>query len=441
MDYFDTVITIVGYESTKEEFDAVADDILSQFEEYHKLYSIYHRFDGMENLCTVNELVDGVHRTVTVDKRIIDMLLYAKEMYTVTDGMVNVAMGSVLSLWHTYRELGQDNPAEATLPPLESLYAAAEHTDISKMIVDTENCTVTLTDPLMKLDVGAIAKGYATECVARSLEERGITGYILNIGGNIRGIGSKPDGTPWQIGVENPIGEDYLAYLQLNDESVVTSGSYQRYYYVDGKAYHHIIHPDTQMPAEGFLSVSVICKDSGFGDAMSTALFCLPKEDGLALVESISDLEAMWVTEDGAKTVSSGWNEFVKNKEDNTMLENILAHYKEALYILAEISASTLELVGILIIIIGSFRALVRLFKSVVKKHPFHVVVDLGKALSLALEFKMGAEIIKTVIIHNLEELAILGVVIVIRALLAFIIHWEIRAEEKEKKDIDKTET
>ena len=115
------------------------------------------------------------------------------------------------------------------------------------------------------------------------------------------------------------------------------------------------------------------------------------------------------------------------------MFESIIAYYKDALYVLAEISASTLELIGILIIIIGSCRALVRLVKSLVKKQPFRVVVDLGKALSLALEFKMGAEIIKTVIIHNLEELAILGVVIVIRALLAFIIHWEIHIEEKER--------
>lgn len=114
------------------------------------------------------------------------------------------------------------------------------------------------------------------------------------------------------------------------------------------------------------------------------------------------------------------------------MLENIIAQYKEMLYLVAEIAASTLELIGILIIIVGSVRALVRLIQCLLKKHPFHVVVDLGKALSLALEFKMGAEIIKTVIIHNLEELAILGVVIVIRALLAFIIHWEMRIEEKE---------
>ena len=114
------------------------------------------------------------------------------------------------------------------------------------------------------------------------------------------------------------------------------------------------------------------------------------------------------------------------------MLESIVNGYKSILYPLAEISASTLELIGVIIIIVGSARALVRLFGCLRKKQPFHVVVDLGKALSLALEFKMGAEIIKTVIIHNLEELAILGVVIIIRALLAFIIHWEVRTEMKE---------
>ena len=118
MDYFDTVVTIVGYEETEEEFNRVSDEILSQLGEYHRLYSIYHRFDGIENLCTVNELVDGRHRTVTVDRRIIDMLLYAKEMYEATDGLVNVAMGSVLSLWHNYREIGMDDPANASLPPM-----------------------------------------------------------------------------------------------------------------------------------------------------------------------------------------------------------------------------------------------------------------------------------------------------------------------------------
>ena len=118
----------------------------------------------------------------------------------------------------------------------------------------------------------------------------------------------------------------------------------------------------------------------------------------------------------------------------------IALFFKNLLFPIAEISASVLELIGIIIIIVGSCRALIRLIENTFKKKAFHIVVDLGKALSLALEFKMGAEIIKTVIIHNLEELAILGIVIVIRALLAFIIHWEITLEEKSKPKTDEKE-
>ena len=307
MDYFDTMISVTGYETDQATFDATADKIIDQFGEYHRLYSIYHRFDGLENLCTVNELVNGVHRTVSVDRRIIDLLLYAKKMYAQTDGVMNIAMGSVLSLWHDYRSVGMDDPAKAALPPMEKLKEAANHTDIEKMVIDETNNTVTLTDPQMKLDVGAIAKGYATEQVANALEAQGLTGYVLNVGGNVRTIGARPDGSPWSIGIENPDGGDYFAYLNLIGMSVVTSGSYQRFYYVDGKPYHHIIHPDTLMPAEGWLSVSVVCKDSGLADALSTALFCLPQAEGLALIEKIEGAEALWVTNDGQKTASPGW--------------------------------------------------------------------------------------------------------------------------------------
>ena len=313
MDYFDTVTTIVGYEESEAEFKAIADEMIEMLGEYHRLYTIYHRFDGLENLCTVNELKDGAHRTVKVDRRIIDLLLYAKEMYALTDARVNIAMGSVLSLWHSYRSVGMSDPAHASLPPIDKLQEAALHTDIEKMVIDEANSTVTLTDPQMKLDVGAIAKGYAAERIARAFEERGVTGYILNVGGNVRSIGTKPDGTKWTAGIEDPQGgEDYLAYLALDGQSVVTSGSYQRFYYVDGKRYHHIIDPDTLMPSEGFLSVSIVCQDSGLGDALSTALFCLSKEEGLALIESIPDAEAMWVTESGERSYSSGFRNYVK---------------------------------------------------------------------------------------------------------------------------------
>lgn len=311
-DYFDTVTTITGYTKNQEEFDKVCAEMLALLGEYHKLFTIYHRYDGMENLCTINELVDGEHRTVTVDRRIIDMLLYAKQAYELTDGKVNVAMGSVLSIWHEYREDGMDEPWNAQLPPVEQLQEAAEHTDIQKVLIDEQACTVTLTDPQMRLDVGAIAKGYAVEMVARQMEQKGVTGYVINVGGNVRTLGAKPDGTGWTVGVENPDedADDYLAYLQICGKSLITSGSYQRYYLVAGKRYHHIIDPATLMPAEYFTSVSIVCDSSADGDALSTALFCMTYEQGLALIESLDGVEAMWLTVDGKQYFSSGFSTY-----------------------------------------------------------------------------------------------------------------------------------
>ena len=320
-DYFDTVTTITGFAQSQAEFDAVAEAVLDSLGEYHRLYTIYHRYDGLENLCTINELVGGQHRTVTVDRRIVEMLLYAKEMHTLTNGRVNIAMGGVLSIWHDYRDAGMSNPQKAELPPMDQLRAAAEHTDIQNLVIDEEACTVTITDPAMTLDVGAIAKGYAVEMVARSLEDgtltgTPVTGYVLNVGGNVRTVGSKADGTPWTVGIENPSDESegnadpYLAYLGLSGQSLVTSGSYQRYYLVEGKRYHHIIHPDTLMPENHYLSVSVVCDSSAAGDALSTALFCMTPEEGEALVESIPDTEAMWVLSDGTRKTTSGWQPF-----------------------------------------------------------------------------------------------------------------------------------
>ena len=314
-DYFDTVTTITGYAASQEKFNIVVAEILAELGEYHRLFTIYHRYDGMENLCTINELVDGAHRTVTVDRRIIDMLLYAKTMHQKTDGRVNIAMGSVLSIWHDYREAGMSNPSEAKLPPMDKLTEASEHTDIDNLIIDETACTVTLTDPLMTLDVGAIAKGYAVEMVAKSLEEKGITGYVINVGGNVRTVGAKGDGNPWTVGIENPDEEaedPYFAYLYLNGQSLVTSGSYQRYYVVDGKRYHHIINPDTLMPEDLYLSVSVVCASSAEGDALSTALFCMTPEDGLALVESLPGVEAHWVMNDGTRQISTGFHAYTK---------------------------------------------------------------------------------------------------------------------------------
>ncbi len=313
-DYFDTVTTVVGYAESKAEFDAVCTEIKALLKEYHQLYDIYHRYEGVTNLCSLNDLSDGVHQTLQVDPKIMGLLTYAKELYGVTAGKMNIAMGSVLSIWHDYRTHGMDHPDSAQLPPMDALQEAAKHTDIEKMVLDETASTVFLSDPQMTLDVGAIAKGYATEQAALYLEEKGISGYLLNVGGNVRCIGTHPNGDPWAIGIENPdtanTAVPHIAYLQLADKSLVTSGSYQRYYTVDGVRYHHIIDPATLMPAAYYRSVSVLCTDSGRADALSTALFSMPFEEGKALIEGLPDAEAMWVFSDGEQRYSTGFEAY-----------------------------------------------------------------------------------------------------------------------------------
>ena len=314
-DYFDTATTIIGYTHTKEEFDAVCEEVTTLLNEYHRLFTIYNRYDDINNLVTINDVVDGEHQVVTVDKKIIEMLSFAKEMYIKTNGKVNIAMGSMLSLWHIYRNDGISDPANAQLPPMHKLEEAAKHTDINNLVIDEENNTVYIKDPLMKLDVGAIAKGYAVEKIAQYLIDKGVTDFLLNVGGNIRTIGyAGAEDSPWKVGIENPDTENeekpYIEYLKVAGESVVTSGSYQRFYVVNGKNYHHIIDPETLLPGENYKSVSVLTNDSGLGDAYSTALFLMSYEEGKKLVEATENVEAMWVFPDGEQRYSSGFEDY-----------------------------------------------------------------------------------------------------------------------------------
>ena len=294
-EFFNTVSTIYDYTGgSEDEFRQVADHFEDRLDYYHRLFDIYHEYDGINNLATVNRMA-GVE-AVEVNSDIIELLEFAIEMYELTDGYVNVAMGSVLSIWHKYRTEGVKIPTE------DELTEAARHTDINNIVIDKEASTVYLADPEMSLDVGAIAKGYAVEKIAKSIESYGITSYALDVGGNLRTIGTKPNGEGWKTGVTNPdmnSAEKYVYYLNVSNTSVVTSGDYQRYYVVDGVKYHHIINKDTLMPANHFSSVTIVIGDSGFADALSTALFNMDYDSGLALAKTIEGIKVVWVRLDG----------------------------------------------------------------------------------------------------------------------------------------------
>jgi len=307
---FDTVTVIAGYEEDSDTFSEKAQEIHDALLVYHQLYDIYNDYDGINNIKTINDNA-GI-QPVKVDDRIIDLLELAKEMYDWTGGMMNVAMGNVLSLWHDAREISTDDPENAYLPSMEDLTAAAAHTDIDKMVIDRENGTVYLEDPEMSLDVGAIGKGYAVEAVCRAMAESGLSHYVVSVGGNIRAIGDQYEGMNWKIAVEDPNDRgNVLLYLSINDMSVVTSGIYQRYFTVDGVRYHHIIDPVSLYPKNDYASVTILTGDSAVADALSTALFNMAQEDGLSLVESMEDTEAMWIYPDGTQKFSSGFQSYV----------------------------------------------------------------------------------------------------------------------------------
>lgn len=305
---FDTVTQIVGYASDQETFSETAAQIHDELEEYHKLYDIYNDYEGISNLKTVNDHA-GIS-PVAVDRKIINLLKFSKEIYERTDGKVNVALGGVLSVWHDYRAVGIDDPDQAKLPPMGELEEKARHIDLSQLIIDEKHSSVYLADADMRLDVGAIAKGYAVEQIATQLEIQGMDHILLSVGGNVRAIGRRADNKPWKVDIKNPDTESSVKAverLNLAGKSLVSSGDYQRYYTVDGIRIHHIIDPDTLMPASYFHAVSIVCKDSGLADALSTAVFTMPYEQGRALIDRMENVEAMWVMEDYSIRYSRGF--------------------------------------------------------------------------------------------------------------------------------------
>lgn len=303
---FDTVTTIVGRDVSEESFTEKTQAVHDVLLHYHQLFDIYNEYEGLNNLKTIN---DHPGEPVEVEQAVIDLLLDCKAYYALTAGRVNAAMGSVLYLWHEAREDGLNDFAGAYLPDADALTEAAQHTGWDNVVIDDEANTVTLTDPALRLDVGAIAKGWSVQRAAETAPE----GLLISVGGNVCATGPKDaSGTPWVVGVQDPDGgENYLHTLYLTRGSMVTSGDYQRAYMVDGELYHHIIDPDTLYPGKLWRAVTVVCPDSGLADALSTALFLLPVEEGQKLLTQCESY-AMWVDAEGKMYYSTGFEDLIR---------------------------------------------------------------------------------------------------------------------------------
>lgn len=304
---FDTVTRITGKAESEDAFREKVQNVHDELQEYHRLFDIYNDYEGISNLKTIND--NAGLSPVAVDRKIIDLLLDCKEYYELTGGMVNVAMGSVLRLWHVARNDGLNDPANAYLPDGDALKEAAKHTSWDAIVIDEEASTVYITDPLVQLDVGAVAKGWSTQRICEAAPE----GLLISVGGNVGASGPKDAaGTPWVVGIQDPDnGDAFLHTLYLTKGSMVTSGDYQRNYAVDGKLYHHIIHPDTLYPSTLWRSVTILCEDSGLADALSTALFLLPQAEGQALLNACG-AEAMWVDGEGNFFYSPGFEAHIR---------------------------------------------------------------------------------------------------------------------------------
>lgn len=314
---FDTEMRLIAYAASEDQFNTYFDMMKEAYYHYHQLFDRFHNYDGINNIKTINDMA-GIE-PVEVDPVIIEMLLAAKTYYEVSP-YFDITMGAVYDIWHRYREEGislNEEGKSGERPRQEELQAAALLSGWDNVIIDESKSTVYLTLKGMMFDVGAIAKGFATEKVALKLEAEGLSYAIVSGGGNIRTINHQADGSPWKIGIQVPaytITQDSIDVFSFaSSMSVVTSGDYQRYYYVDDEEGNeirlsHLVNPKTLEPENLFRSVTLITKDSTMADALSTAFFMMDYEEGLAFVKTFNEehpdtpIEIVWV-----KDTQEGW--------------------------------------------------------------------------------------------------------------------------------------
>jgi thiamine biosynthesis lipoprotein len=212
------------------------------------------------------------------------ILKKSQEFWRLSDGAFDITVGPLLDVWgftdKNYR-----------LPSSERIKNALARVGFEKIIFDDTDSTVTFKIPQMKIDLGAIAKGYAVDCAVKKLKASGIANCLINAGGQVYGLGDNL-GKPWNIGLKNPRGNSVLNYLKLKDQAVSTSGDYEQYFIRTKKRYSHIFNPKTGYPADSdIISVTVLARDGLTSDALSTSIFVLGKKKGEELAKKFPDVK------------------------------------------------------------------------------------------------------------------------------------------------------
>lgn len=275
---FDTYCSLTGYAVRKDDFESAFRGLVDTLTVFHEETDIYHEYD-IPGLALLNRMAG--REPVALSAQLMDFLSYAKEAYTVSGTKVNVMLGAVTALWHETRESG-------ILPTEEALKSASELTDLDLLVL-TET-TAYIAREGARIDVGALAKGYAGRLAKAYLENAGLCNYILNLGGTIV-TGGTPAGTgrtQFTVGIQDPLSEGLIDSVSAaGGTCFATSGDYQRCIEIGGTRYHHLIDPDTLFPSAYQHSVTVVCDDPALADLLSTALFMMTDEEGRALAAGL----------------------------------------------------------------------------------------------------------------------------------------------------------
>lgn len=311
--FFDTVITITIYGT---EDSTPIDDCFAQAAVFENLFS--NTIEDSE-ISQINACA-GTGEYVTVSDDTLDILEDGIEYCKLSGGAFDITIGKLSSLWNiseiTETLDTEDKETDASVIPSDAeIQAALATVDYTAIEIDENKVRLNNADAM--IDLGGIAKGYIADRMKETLLADGVTSALINLGGNVLTVGSKPNGNDFRVGVQKPFDSaNVLGVVTVSDKSVVTSGVYERYYRVDGKLYHHILDLSTGYPCDnGLYGVTIISDSSMAGDALSTTCFVLGVEKGLELIESLDNTEAIYVTSDMEIQTSSGINNGVAFEE------------------------------------------------------------------------------------------------------------------------------
>lgn len=291
--YFDTVITITLYDYD----DKLIDECFKLCEKYENMFSSTIKDSDISLINTNSQ--KGINTTVSDET--IELITKSLKYCELSDGKFDITIGNLTSLWDFSTSSKENIPSFSDLEKYSK--------EVGYKQIEINNNEVLLTNPMIKLDVGAVAKGFIADKLKTFLTDKGITRGIINLGGNILLIGSKQNNKNYNIGIQYPFkseGESILV-VSTKDKSIVTSGIYERYFYKDDILYHHILDSSTGYPVyNDLLSVTIISSSSLDGDILSTTAYVSGLNDGIELIENIDGIEAIFIDNNYNIHITSG---------------------------------------------------------------------------------------------------------------------------------------